>query len=230
MLDIDEENYLLLETHHKMAAKRVAVAVGRFNPPTRGHYFVFDKLKSFIRKNPELKLQASPVVLIISGKNAQKDKHKNPLSAEDRIKFMKASGKANGVLFVTASNVVEGFNALRKYGFEPIAIAAGEERASSYIEILDKYFNEDSGKKIKHYKVELPRENFSIANDNEASNKELLKKMKDDGYEPDIDEISGSLAKLAVQMGYLDEFLKITGLESNTELGKKMFNKIKEVI
>ncbi len=229
MLDIDEENYLLLEAHHKMGTKKAAVAVGRFNPPTRGHYFVFDKLKSYIRKNPELNLQASPVALIISGKKAQEDKHKNPLSPDDRIKFMKASGKANGVLFVTASNVVEGFNALRKYGFEPIAIAAGEERASSYIEILNKYFNEDSGKKIKHYKVELPRENFSIANDGESANKELLQKMKA-GYEPDIDEISGSLAKLAVQMGYFEEFLKITGLEDNKELGKKMFNKVKEAM
>lgn len=229
MLDIDEENYLLLEAHHKMGSKRVAVAVGRFNPPTRGHYFVFDKLKSFIRKNPELKLQASPIALIISGKNAQKDKHKNPLSSEERIKFIKASGKANGVLFVTASNVVEGFNALRKYGFEPIAVAAGEERADSYIEILNKYFNEDSGKKIKHIKVELPRENFSISDDGESKNKGLLEKMKA-GYEPDIDEISASLAKLAVQMGYLEEFLKIVGLEDKSELGKKMFNKIKEVI
>jgi hypothetical protein len=224
----DYENYLLLEKHHEMGSKRVAVAVGRFNPPTKGHYHVFDQLKSFIRKNPNLKLESTPVVLIISGKNTRHDKEKNPLSSRDVISFIKASGLANGVICATGTNVMEGFNALRKYGFEPIAVAGGEERVGAYIELLSKYFRGPSGEKIKRYKIELNREKSAIS-DSKEDKKRLLDRMKG-GYEPDIDEISASLAKLAVELGYEDVFQKIVGLESKPELAKSMFKKLKEAL
>ena len=35
-------------------------------------------------------------VVVVEGEETSKDKSKNPLSGEDRIKFMKASGKAVG--------------------------------------------------------------------------------------------------------------------------------------
>lgn len=224
MDDMDLENYLLLEQHHQMASKRVAVAIGRFNPPTAGHYYVFDRLKTFIRKNPSLKLEATPIVLLISGKKTSLDKEKNPLSSEEIIKFIKASGRADGVLFVTGKNVIDGFNAMRKYGYEPIAFAAGEERADSYIGILDKYFRNKEGEKIKHYKIELDRNNSAI-DGSEDYQKRMLERIKN-GYEPDIDEISASLAKLAVKMNYEDVFAKIVGLEHRPTLAKKMFDKI----
>jgi hypothetical protein len=224
--DIDEENYLLLEQHYEMGSKKVAVAVGRFNPPTKGHYYVIDRLKTFIRKNPSLKLESTPVVLVISGKNSRLDKDKNPLSSSEVISFMKASGKTNGALFITGTNIVDGFNSLRKYGFEPIVIAAGEERIDSYMHILDIYFKGKNGEKIKRHKIELDREKAAISS-KERDKQKLLDKMKS-GYEPDIDEISSSLAKLAVDLNYEDVFAKIVGLEEKPDLAKKLFKRIKE--
>lgn len=212
--------------------KNVAVIIGRFNPPTKGHYLVIDEVKKFIRDNKNLKLEAAPVVVVIGGGSSDSDKKRNPLSVDDRILFMQSSGQANGVTFLSAKNAFDAFSLIRKNGFEPIAIAAGSDRAQDYIRILDKYFTGADGSPIKHHVIEIKRD--TAATETKKSKKEAyldstIADLKSGG-EIDSDLISGSLARRAVELGFEPEFAKIVGLEAKPELAKKMFKKISSAI
>lgn len=208
--------------------KRVAFAVGRFQPPTAGHYKVIDKLKEFTRKNAKLNLEASPVVVVIAGKETGKDLVRNPFPADDRIRYMQNSGRAAGVKFLVANNAFSAMAIIREAGFEPIAIAAGQERAEDYKLMLDKYFLDESGKEIKHVIVPgLERDNQAIDKKNKNANMDdVLKDMKSEGSVDD-DTISGSLARRAAELGYFDEFVKIVGQEKNIPAAKQMYKKIR---
>ena len=225
---------LLIEAGEQtpMGSKRVAVVIGRFNPPTRGHYTVINEVKKFIRANPKVGLEAYPVVVVIGGSKSDSDKKRNPLSVDDRILFMSSSGLADGVKFISAKNAFEAFANVRKEGFEPIAIAAGSDRIQDYVKILDKHFKDDSGGDIKHYGINLTRDEDAVETNKEDKQKAMdstLDTLKSKNVLP-VDQISGSLARRAVELGYKDEFAKIVGLDKKPALADKMFGKIADSI
>ena len=206
---------------------RAAVMVGRLNPPTAGHYKCMNAMKAFIRDNPDLKLH-TPIVVIIDGKKSGLDKTKNPLSAEERVKFIEASGKANGVKILVAPSGFEAFVEVRKNGFEPIAVAAGSDRADNYLDLLNKYFVNADGEQVKHVKVDgLDRENQEGKGAELSTAMEQALKDLKKGSELDVSEVSGSMARRAVELGYTDEFAAIVGLENKPKLAQLMFNKIR---
>lgn len=219
----------LFEALPPQQSKRVAFMIGRLNPPSLGHYKVIDKMKEFIRANPELNLEAAPVVVIVAGEKSSEDKQKNPLTAAERISFMEASGKANGVKFLTARNGSIALGILRDNGYEPIAIGAGSDRAEGYLKMLKKSFMQPDGSEIEH--VVIPGlDRAAEAVETKKTDKKLavdqaVEKLKNSNLSDD--EISGSIARRAVELGYLDEFAKIVGLEKKPDLAKLMFNKIK---
>jgi len=227
-------NYLenLLEDVPPPGAKRVAVVIGRFNPPTKGHYAVINKVKKFIKDNPKLNLEVVPVVVVIGGGKTDQDKAKNPLTVDERIVFMQASGNANAVKFTTAKNAFEALTSCRNEGMEPIAIAAGSDRIDDYVRILNQYFKMEDGTPIKHYKIFLERDDDAVETDEDEKRESMdniLKSMADgDAVETDL--VSGSLARRAVELGYEEEFAEIVGLENNSALAKKLFDKIKKVL
>lgn len=225
---------LLIEAADKvpMGTKRAAVVIGRFNPPTRGHYTVINEVKKFIRANQKLGLEAYPVVVVIGGSKSDADLKRNPLSVDDRILFMSSSGMADGVKFMSAKNAFEAFANVRKEGFEPIAVAAGSDRLPDYIKILDKHFTDDSGAAIKHYGINLSRDEDAVETNKEDKQKAMdatLDNLKSKNVLP-VDQISGSLARRAVELGFKDEFAKIVGLDKKPALADKMFAKIAAAI
>ena len=214
----------------KQQAKRAAVVVGRFNPPTIGHYAVFDQVKKFIRSNPTLRLEAVPVVVVVDGKETGKDKNKNPLTAAERVAFMKGSGNADGIKFLVASNAMEAFKEVRRAGFEPVAIAAGSDRADKYLEMLDKYFTTNDGKSIDHYQIELARDEDSTSFgglDADSKGAALDDVLQYTDAEIPINMVSGSLARHAVKRDAVDKFAIITGLTKKPKLAQLMFDKVK---
>jgi hypothetical protein len=190
--DLELEGDFLVEKLHSAQSKRAVVIVGRFNPPTIGHYKVINRAKKFIRERKDLNLFTRPIVVLISGKKTSKDKKKNPMSAADREYYMRHSGRANGVIFLNATNAYDAFNEVRKHGFEPIVIGAGSDRANGYLDLLDKKFLDVNGKKQKHYSLtgldrkELPATEKSLDNIGDA-------KINDA-------EVSASLARKAVEL------------------------------
>jgi hypothetical protein len=209
-------------------SKRAAVIVGRFNPPTIGHYAVMAAVKKFIKSHPDLKLEAVPIVVVVEGEKTSKDKNRNPLTGDDRIAFMSASGKADGIKFLKAGSAMDAFHAVRRAGFEPIAVAGGSDRAENYLSMLDKYFKTDGGKDIKHFKISLAREGSGEPTneglDKDAALGDILKYTDAD---LPISMVSASLARLAVKKGERQKFAIIVGLTDKPDLANKMFDKIK---
>lgn len=233
-MDINSELILntLFENLAPMGAKKVAVVIGRFNPPTIGHYAVINEVKKFIRKHPQLGLEASPVVVVIGGSKSDADKKRNPLTVDERILFMKSSGQADGVIFLSAKNAFEALSNVRSEGLEPVAVAAGTDRIDDYIKILDKHFKTADDKKINHHKIHLARDESAIDKDESSKKTSMDQALKaaQEGNDIETDIVSGSLARRAVELGYEPEFAQIVGLQSSPVLAKKMFNKIKAAI
>lgn len=226
---------LLFEDTPPPGSKRVAVVIGRFNPPTKGHYELIGKVKTFIKAHPDLQLEAAPVVVVIGDDKKEKtpeDLLKNPLSVHERTLFMTSSGQANGVKFVTAKNAFDALTGLRKHDMEPIAIAAGSDRAGDYLRMLDQYFKTADDKPIKHVKIEVGRDEDATTSDKDVkagSIDDTLAAMKD-GDDPGLEAVSGSLARRAAELGYFDEFCKIVALEKNKKLAKKIYDKVRKAI
>lgn len=221
----------LLEALPPEQSKRVAFMIGRFQPPTSGHYKIIDKMKEFIRNNKQLNLEASPVVVIVAGEKSSEDKQKNPLTASERISFMESSGRANGVIFLTAKSAFFALGAIRDAGYEPIAIGAGTDRAENYKKMLDKGFTKPDGSPIEHVAIPgLDRTQAAIETGKEAKKSAIdnaIEKLHANGDLAD-EEVSGSIARRAVELDYFDEFSIITGLEKKPQLAKLMFSKLKK--
>lgn len=221
---IDKENINLFEKLEPAKARRAVVIVGRFQPPTIGHYRIINLAKKFIRENKHLELFTKPVVVIVDGKKSSLNKRENPLSVDERIYFMQHSTLANGVEFLSASSAFDAFNEARKAGFEPIVIGAGSDRVQGYLDLLDERFVDAKGKKQTHYSLHGLDSRKEL-----KPNEESLSKIKDE-TNPQISQVSGSLARTAAELGYFEEFVKLTGLEKNIPAAKKMFNAIKKQI
>lgn len=213
--------YLVEETVGEQPKKAV-VMVGRMNPPTAGHYKVIDLMKKFERTNKGV----TPIVVVVAGDKSSKDLKKNPLSGEDRIKFMKASGKANGVKFILSNSAFAAFEEVRKAGYEPYAIAAGSDRGSKYLEMLDKYFTAEDGSKLKH--VIMPGLQEREDPDDEGVPSEEVLELAEKGEEIPIHLISGSMARLAVKMGLKNAFAKILGVDR--KLADMIFKKVQAAL
>lgn len=228
----EDNELLLLEGLPPKQDKRVVFMIGRLNPPHLGHYKIINKMKEYIRKNPKLNLEAKPIVVIIAGDKSSKDKSKNPLSVEERISFMKSSGKANGVEFLTAKNAFVALGVIRDNGYEPIVIGAGSDRAGHYKKLLDKGFKDENGKDIMHYIIpDLDRLDTAVTSKKTEKQIALDNAIETLSTEDLGDEeISASLARHAVKLGYLEEFTKIVGLEAKPKLAKLMFDKIEKSI
>lgn len=219
----------LFEAITPMQNKKVAVIIGRFNPPQIGHYKLVNDVKNWIKKHPKLDLEVMPIIVVIGGSKADSDTQRNPLSIDDRIAFMQGSGRCNGIKFLSAPNAFIALEEVRKAGYEPIAVASGSDRMDGYITMLDKYYQDDQGNSIKHYKIEVDRDSDAVETNKDKKHDsmvDIINKMQD-GDDVEIDKISASLARVAVDMDAKEEFAKIVGLENSPALAAKMFKKIK---
>jgi len=216
------EKETLLEEKQPAQDKRAVVIIGRFQPPTIGHYKLINEAKKFIRENKDLSLFSKPIVVIVNGEKTSKDKKQNPLTVDERIYFMENSGRANGVIFLSANNALNAFNEVRKAGYEPTVIGAGSDRATGYLSILDSKFLDKNGNKQKHYVL------------GGIDTRKELKPSKDsiDGLDKNVQvsKVSGSLARKAAELDYFEEFVEITGLNKNIPAAKKLFKILKDRI
>jgi nicotinamide mononucleotide adenylyltransferase len=220
---MENENFsLLLEDLEKAKDKKAIVIVGRFQPPTAGHFKLINEARKQIRENKSLDLYAKPIMVIINGEKTSKDKLVNPLTVEERKFFIENSGKAHGVDILHAKNAFDAFNQVRKHGYEPYMIGAGSDRLQGYLDLLDSKFTNNKGKQQKH----IPLPNIKSRHELDDT-KDSLEKIKSEGVVK-IDQVSGSLARRAAELGYFEEFVKITGFEKNIPAAKKMFRLIKE--
>lgn len=144
------------------ASKTAVVAIGRFQGVSKGHLKIINAAKKAFREYGYDKI----VICIIAGEKSSKDKKKNPLSPAQRKFFLENAIGATGIKFIVASNAFEALIKCRKEGFEPMCVvggkfSGGEDRASGYKEILDKYFKTPDGDKIHHRMISITRDKHS---------------------------------------------------------------------
>lgn len=109
---------------------KVVFAVGRLNPPTKGHSVMIQKLKETARL-----LEAQPVLFIVDGEKSGKDKRKNPLSVDQRLSL--AHRLYSDIKIDVVSSAFEALEVLYVQGLKPCAWVAGSDRALNYRRILE---------------------------------------------------------------------------------------------
>lgn len=191
--------------------KTAVVVIGRFQPPTKGHAKIVDAAKKYWRKH---KLDAI-FLFIIEGKETSKDKLKNPLSGNERRRYIKNSTFSVGVKVEVAGSAFDAFAKCRELGYEPVAVAGGkfvsgdkgENRADAFKGILDKYFVDEKGAQIEHYAITVDRDEKSET----------------------IKGVSATLARTAAIADRYEDFSEIVSID-NEDIVKELFDRLQSVL
>lgn len=109
---------------------KVVFGGGRCNPPTRGHYNLIKRIESVAQ---EQGVRAE--MFIIDGEQTGQDKHKNPLTPEQRIAILRAWFPK--VHFDVASSAYDVMEVLEVQNKCPAFMVAGSDRAKKYRRLLD---------------------------------------------------------------------------------------------
>ena len=182
-------------------AKVAAFTFGRFNPPTTGHELLINKVKEF----------AGGGDYFIFPSHSQ-DKKKNPLSAEQKVKFMKQMYSSHKDAIVYDAQVRDAIKALKwleDNGYTDAIFVVGSDRVPAF-----QFIKQYNGKDYNMNTVEI----------------------KSAGErDPDADDVSGMSAskmRKAVQDMDLDTF--ISGMPSsvngNLEFVTEVFKAIAEAM
>lgn len=193
--------------------KKAVVCIGRFNPPTKGHGKVINTARKSYRDDS----MDAIVVVVIEGTNTSKDKQRNPLTGVQRIRYLEMSTYGRGVKYLLATNAYEALLKVRQAGYEPMTVVGGvirddagevaEDRAGTYIGMLDKYFKTPDDQAIEHKAIRLER----------------------DPNADDVTGVSGSVARAAVVAGLYDDFRDMVSIDDE-DIVRKMFHDIKDSI
>lgn len=113
--------------------KPCVIAPGRFNPPTKGHRRVVEKLIKLAEE-----LDAEPVIVIIDSGKRNAD---NPLAADVRQQFLKKIvGKLPKV--IVDKNAFAAVEQLGQQGLLPVGGVAGADRADSYKKMMGRVYDQ----------------------------------------------------------------------------------------
>jgi nicotinamide mononucleotide adenylyltransferase len=107
----------------------VVFAVGRLNPPTKGHDVLVQRVVETARR-----LGARPMLYIVDGEKSGKDKDKNPLTGEQRAEI--ARGLFPGVTIDVVGSAYEVLEVLDLQYLSPEVWVAGTDRAANYRRLL----------------------------------------------------------------------------------------------
>ena len=102
----------------------VVFAFGRFNPPTIGHQKLIDKVITIAKR-----VKGLPVLYV----SATQDKKKNPLSAKDKLKYIKMV-YPRGIQLNSAGRDARTFmEILKNKGYNSILIEGGRQLLQNFI-------------------------------------------------------------------------------------------------
>lgn len=127
----------------------IVFAFGRMNPPTKGH-------EKLIRFMGDISAENKPRLYL----SHTQDKKKNPLSYEDKIKFVKKLAEPEvDVIDTDLREILYIVVALQQEGFSKITLVCGEDRRESFYNLLLAY----NGKTLKNGSMyNFPAENIDV--------------------------------------------------------------------
>jgi hypothetical protein len=180
----------LMELFEKSATSTVAFCFGRMNPPTIGHARLFKVMSSV----------SSDYKIFVSG---TQDKKKNPLSYEDKVKFIQAihpEYAAHLVVDRSLNTIMKIAVSLYDQGYRNAVFVAGDDRKEIYDMLVS--YNSVEGKAHGFYQFEQLDFQSAGARDPDS-----------DG----IEGVSASLARQRAAEGDVEGFAAATGAGKYTE-------------
>ena len=180
--------------------QEITFAFGRFSPSTRGHGKLLDKVASL---NTPYRIYPSHT----------QDKKKNPLSIEQKIKYMRAMFPQHARNIVHDRNVKSAIDALTVFyneGYTKVNMVIGSDRMRDF-EFLRKY----NGVEGRHGFYDFPDGIYFVS----AGERD-----------PDSDDIvtgmSASKLRKAAEEGNFKEFL--LGMPPGFKLAEQLFNDVRQ--
>ena len=161
------------------------ITLGRFNPPTAGHEFLFDTISSVAKKNK------GDVRIFTSH---SQDPKKNPLPWPVKVKFLRKMFPQLGRSIIKEKSIRNIFDALvylHKQGYNSIIMVVGSDRVPEFEKLIPKYNGIDARHGFYEFK------NIDVISAGER--------------DPDMDTVSGisaSKARAAAASDDLEAFRK----------------------
>ena len=185
--------YKMLCSLSEAEGKTCVFAFGRFNPVTKGHLKLMEKMVQEARKH------SCTAILFLSH---SQDSKKNPLSYQDKLKFVRAAAP-NGlqVLESPAKNVFDALASLGATGYKNVYFVAGEDRETEF-------------KKFDKYKSDFGLHNIYIIS---------AGARKDGGSLDNIENVSATRLRELASQGNEADFIKYSALSNKPQDAKKMY-------
>lgn len=108
---------------------KVAIAGGRFNPPTRGHAVLIQQLVTQAQHRG-----VAAEVFVVDGEKSSQDKTRNPLTADQRLRILRQWFPT--VRFDVVSSAHEIMDVLAVQDKQPLLWLAGSDRTRKYRSLL----------------------------------------------------------------------------------------------
>lgn len=125
--------------------KTAVLTFGRFQPPTTGHKKLVEKVMSVSKR-----LGADHFIF----PSRTQDKKKNPLTIEDKIRWMKIFfPKANVVDDSSAVTIFQAIQSLTSKGYEKIVLVVGSDRVPEFKKTLTPYLQHEDPNKSLNVKI-----------------------------------------------------------------------------
>jgi hypothetical protein len=188
----------LIELFENPNSNTVAFCFGRMNPPTRGHAHLFEVMSAL---GDDYKIFVS----------STQDKEKNPLTYEEKIKFIGAMNPKYASHVVnnkSLTTIIKVAVFLYESGYRNATFVAGSDRKSIYNTLVA--YNGVEGKAHGFYHFD--QLDFKSAGDRDPDA---------DG----IESISASTARKHAVEGNFSEFTNTVG---NDKYSREMYNRVRE--
>ena len=124
------------EKPQKVSGDSLTIGFGRFNPPTKGHEKLIQKIATTAGKGGTYKIYPS----------RSHDTDKNPLEPTEKIGYMHAMFPDEAANILDDANVRTIFDVLKRYGsddskerYSSINIVVGDDRLKEFTDLADKY-------------------------------------------------------------------------------------------
>jgi len=127
--------------------KKIVFTFGRFQPPTRGHELLANKVKEIAGSAAEAVIYVSP----------SEDNDRNPLPLKDKLSYMKKlfrGVKVKGLKKLKNPFYVAKF--LSDEGYKDVVLVVGSDRVAEIKKSMSKYVNHSDPKKAFYF------ENFNV--------------------------------------------------------------------
>jgi hypothetical protein len=167
-----------------VALKKAVITFGRLNIPTTGHELLIDKVISIAKTE-----HATPIVFL----SKSHDKKKNPLSFDDKAKFL--SSLFGDVIYTKQDTPTTVFTALMKLadeGYTDVTLVVGSDRVSEFESKIKVYLNNGNPK------TSINLNGFKVVSAGE----------RDPDSDDDVSGISGTKIRKFVSDGDYTSFAK----------------------